>query len=265
MLRIANLEVVYHRIARVLNGVSLDVGDGETVALLGPNGAGKSTLLRALTGLLSIHDGDITKGSIRLAETGLVGMPPERIVRQGVVQVMEGRRIFIDLSVEDNLLAGAYSQRRDISKELSDIYAQFPRLHERRKQLAGYLSGGEQQMLAISRALLTQPKLLLLDEPSLGLSPVMTREVGKLIRQIQQRGISILLVEQNAAMALNLASRGYVLESGKIVLDGASQALLEDPDFKEFYLGQGGRHGEQNTSTNFRDVKHYRRKRRWLS
>ncbi len=265
MLRIANLEVVYNRVARVLNGVSIEVGDGETVALLGPNGAGKSTLLRALTGLLSIHDGDITKGSITLADTNLVGMPPERIVKQGVVQVMEGRRIFIDLSVEDNLLAGAYSQRRDLSKELATIYAQFPRLQERRKQLAGYLSGGEQQMLAISRALLTQPKLLLLDEPSLGLSPVMTREVGKLIRQIQKRGISILLVEQNAAMALNLASRGYVLESGKIVLDGDSQSLLEDPDFKEFYLGQGGRDGEQSTSTNFRDVKHYRRKRRWLS
>jgi branched-chain amino acid transport system ATP-binding protein len=261
LLRIANLEVVYNRIARVLNGVSIEVGDAETVALLGPNGAGKSTLLRALTGLLPIHDGDMTKGSITLGDINLLNMPPEKIVRQGVVQVMEGRRIFIDLSVEDNLLAGAYSQRRDVSKELADIYAQFPRLHARRKQLAGYLSGGEQQMLAISRALLTQPKLLLLDEPSLGLSPVMTQEVGRLIRQIQQRGISILLVEQNAAMALNLASRGFVLESGKVVLDGDSRQLLDDPDFKEFYLGQGG----GKASTNFRDVKHYRRKRRWLS
>ena len=237
MLRIANLEVVYNRVARVLNGVSLAVGDGETIALLGPNGAGKSTLLRAMTGLLSIHDGDITKGSITLADTNLIGMPPEKIVRQGVVQVMEGRRIFIDLTVEDNLLAGAYSQRRDVSSELANIYTQFPRLQERRKQLAGYLSGGEQQMLAISRALLTQPKLLLLDEPSLGLSPVMTQEVGRLIRRVQERGISILLVEQNAAMALNLASRGYVLESGKIVLDGEGQNPVADPlraDLEEY-------------------------------
>ncbi len=261
MLTIANLEVVYNRIARVLNGVSIEVQDGETVALLGPNGAGKSTLLRAMTGLLSIHDGDITKGSILLGDQRLDGMKPDAIVRNGVVQVMEGRRIFIDLSVEDNLLAGAYGQRRDVSKELAEVYEQFPRLAERRKQLAGYLSGGEQQMLAISRALLTQPKLLLLDEPSLGLSPVMTAEVGRLIRQIQKRGISILLVEQNAAMALNLASRGYVLESGRLVLDGNSRELLDDPDFKEFYLGQGG----GKASTNFRDVKHYRRKRRWLS
>lgn len=261
MLKIANLEVVYNRIARVLNGISLEVGDGETVALLGPNGAGKTTLLRAMTGLLPIHDGDITKGSILLGDMRLDGMRPDAIVQNGVVQVMEGRRIFIDLSVEDNLLAGAHGQRRDVSRELADVYRQFPRLEERRKQLAGYLSGGEQQMLAISRALLTQPKLLLLDEPSLGLSPVMTAEVGKLIRHIQSRGISILLVEQNAAMALNLSSRGYVLESGKIVLDGDSQTLLNDPDFKEFYLGQGG----GKASTNFREVKHYRRKRRWLS
>lgn len=262
MLRIANLEAVYNRIARVLNGVSLEVGDGETVALLGPNGAGKTTLLRALTGLLSIHDGEITKGSINLGDTRLKGLPPEKIVREGVVQVMEGRRIFVDLSVEDNLLAGAHSQRGSQASALDEVYQQFPRLGERRRQLAGYLSGGEQQMLAISRAMLAQPKLLLLDEPSLGLSPLMTREVGSLIRAIQQRGIAILLVEQNAAMALNLASRGYVLESGKIVLDGPSDKLMNDPDFRAFYLGTGG---DREHRINFRDVKHYRQKRRWLS
>ena len=261
MLQISNPEVVYNRIARVLNGVSLNVGDGETVALLGPNGAGKSTLLRALTGMLPIHDGSITKGDIIFSDERLSRMRPEAIVRQGVVQVMEGRRIFADLSVEDNLLAGAHCRSDNVAPALEEVYTQFPRLKERRRQLAGYLSGGEQQMLAISRAMLAQPRLLLLDEPSLGLSPLMTREVGKLIRQIQARGIAILLVEQNAAMALSLASRGYVLESGKVVLDGASQALLGDEDFKEFYLGQG--HGA--SARNFREVKHYRRRRRWLS
>ncbi len=263
MLSVTNLEVVYNRIARVLNGVSLTVGEGETVALLGPNGAGKSTLLRVITGLLGIHDGAITKGRMTLGGQDLLGMKPEAIVRAGVVQVMEGRRIFVDLSVEDNLLAGAHSRSDNVGPALQEVYDQFPRLAERRRQLAGYLSGGEQQMLAISRAMLAQPKLLLLDEPSLGLSPLMTQEVGKLVRNIQQRGISILLVEQNAAMALNLASRGYVLESGRVVLDGASQSLLEDSDFKEFYLGQG--HGSAGGARNFREVKHYRRRRRWLS
>ena len=262
MLNISNLEVVYNHIARVLAGVSLEVRDGETVALLGPNGAGKTTLLRALTGLLPIHDGEITKGSVLLGDTRLNGLAPEKIVRQGVVQVMEGRRIFVDLSVEDNLLAGAHSQRGSQSAALQDIYQQFPRLGERRRQLAGYLSGGEQQMLAISRAMLAQPKLLVLDEPSLGLSPLMTREVAAFIRDIRQRGIAILLVEQNAAMALNLASRGYVLEGGKVVLDGESQALMEDPDFRAFYLGTGAQGGAKR---NFRDVKHYRQRRRWLS
>ncbi len=260
MLQVANLEVVYNRVAKVLGGVSLNVGDAETVALLGPNGAGKSTLLRAVTGLLPIHDGAVTKGIINLGDRSLLKMAPEAIVRQGVVQVMEGRRIFVDLSVEENLLAGAHSRRENVGPAIAEIYRQFPRLGERRRQLAGYLSGGEQQMLAISRALLASPRLLLLDEPSLGLSPLMTREVGKLIRQIQKRGISILLVEQNAALALSLAQRAYVLESGKVVLDGDSAALMEDPDFKEFYLGQGG-----SGARNFRDVKHYRRRRRWLS
>lgn len=261
MLQVANLEVVYNRVARVLGGVSLTVGAAETVALLGPNGAGKSTLLRAVTGLLPIHDGAITKGTVNLGDQNLLKLAPEGIVRQGVVQVMEGRRIFIDLSVEENLLAGAHSRRENVGPAIDEIYRQFPRLGERRKQLAGYLSGGEQQMLAISRALLASPKLLLLDEPSLGLSPLMTREVGKLIRQIQKRGISILLVEQNAALALSLAQRAYVLESGKVVLDGKSETLMDDPDFKEFYLGQGG----SGATRNFRDVKHYRRRRRWLS
>ncbi len=260
MLKVANLEAVYNRVARVLNGVSLEVQDGETVALLGPNGAGKSTLLRAITGLMKLHDGEITKGRVLLGDLDLRARPAEAIVRCGVVQVMEGRRIFADLSVEDNLLAGAHCRRDNVSSALADVFAQFPRLGERRKQLAGYLSGGEQQMLAISRAMLAQPKLLLLDEPSLGLSPIMTQDVARLIRQIQASGTSILLVEQNAALALSLASRGYVLESGKIVLDGNSRILIEDPDFKEFYLGQGS--GEQR---NFRDVKHYRRRRRWLS
>ena len=261
MLDISNLEVIYNRIARVLNGVSLSVGESETVALLGPNGAGKSTLLRAITGLLALHEGDITKGQIRFSGTPLTGRSADAIVREGVVQVMEGRRIFVDLTVEDNLRAGAHTRRDDrIAADIDEFYTLFPPLAERRHQLAGYLSGGEQQMLAIARAMMAQPKLLLLDEPSLGLSPRLTGEIAALIRRIQERGISILLVEQNAAMALNLAHRGYVLESGKIVIDGPAAELAADEDVREFYLGHS-----QGARRDFSQVKHYRRRRRWLS
>ena len=260
MLAIHNLEVVYNQVVRVLGGVSLRVDAGETVALLGPNGAGKTTLLRALTGLLPIHNGVITKGRLLLEETELAREAPERIVRAGLVQVMEGRRIFTDLSVEDNLRAGAHTRRDgEVRRDLDNYFTLFPRLAERRRQQAGFLSGGEQQMLAIARALMAKPRMLLLDEPSLGLSPLLVAEVGKLIRVIQQQGIAILLVEQNAALALSLAARGYVLEGGKVVIDGPAQTLREDPDVQEFYLGGAGQRRD------FRQAKHYRRKRRWLS
>jgi branched-chain amino acid transport system ATP-binding protein len=260
MLRVGSLEVVYHSVARVVSGVSLDVPDGQVVALLGPNGAGKTTVLRAITGLLGLHDGRITKGAIELDGTRLDALAPERIVRHGLVQVMEGRRIFIELTVEENLLAGTYGRKDDWRADLDAIYAQFPRLAERRKQTAGFLSGGEQQMLAIGRALLARPKVLLLDEPSLGLSPKLTEEVAQLIASIRDRGVSVLLVEQNAQMALSLASHGYILENGKVVLDGSAAELREDPDVREFYLGMGG-----GGRKNYRDVKRYARRKRWLS
>ena len=245
----------------MLKGVSLEVPDGEIVALLGPNGAGKTTTLRAITGLLDIHNGKVTKGSVRLGDADLAGRRPDAIVRRGIAQVMEGRRILGELTVEENLRAGGYTRRRaEVSRDIERFYAQFPVLRDRRKQQAGYLSGGEQQMLAIARALMAAPKLLLLDEPSLGLAPKAVAEVAQLIRDINAAGTSILLVEQNARMALDLCHRGYVMENGKVVLDGTPAELEQDDDIKEFYLGFGG-----DAHRSYRHVKLYRRRKRWLS
>jgi len=260
MLEISNLEVVYHAVALVLKGVSLRVPEGSIVALLGPNGAGKTTTLRALTGLLGIHDGRITKGEVRWHGELLNHAPAETIVRRGLAQVMEGRRIFPELTVEENLLAGGWTRpKREIRAAIEGFYERFPVLGERRKRQAGYLSGGEQQMLAIARALISKPKLLLLDEPSLGLAPKIVAEVGTMIRDINAQGVSILLVEQNAALALDLADHGYVLESGRIAVEGSAADLRADKDVQEFYLGVGG-----SAETSFRDAKLYRRRRRWL-
>ncbi|MBI4259988.1 MAG: ABC transporter ATP-binding protein [Actinobacteria bacterium] len=261
MLEIGNLEVVYNKVVLVLRGVSLRVEDGQAVALLGSNGAGKTTLLRAVTGLLSIHDGEITKGAVEWNGERLEGLAPTEIVRRGVAQVMERRRIFPDLTVEENLLAGAY-QRRD-GEVRADVEAQlerFPVLAGRRSSAAGYLSGGEQQMLAIARALMARPKLLLLDEPSLGLAPKLVEEVAGVIGSVNAEGVAVLLVEQNAAMALDVADHGYVLETGRVVHDGTAEELREDRDVKDFYLGLGAE-GRKS----FREVKHYHRRKRWLS
>ena len=260
MLEVTGLEVVYHGVVKTVSGLSLTVPERGVVALLGPNGAGKTTTLRAITGLLPLHEGAITKGSIRLGGKDLTGKRPETIVRNGLLQVMEGRRIFIELTVEENLLAGTYSRRDDWKPDLAAMYERFPRLAERRHQTAGLLSGGEQQMLAIGRALLAKPKVLLLDEPSLGLSPAMTEQVAEVIRTIQAAGVSVLLVEQNATMALNLADHGYILENGRVVLDGPAAQLRDDPDVQEFYLGVGG-----DGRKSFADVKRYQRRKRWLS
>ncbi len=261
MLDLSNLEVVYNEVVAVLRGISLQVPDGQIVALLGPNGAGKTTTLRAICGLLDIHDAEATKGAVTFDGTDLLASSPAAIVEAGVVQVMEGRRIFIDLTVEENLRAGAFT-RRDAAHhaEIEALMSRFPVLGERRRQLAGYLSGGEQQMLAIGRALLVAPKLLILDEPSLGLAPKVVGEVARVIREVRERGVSILLIEQNAALALELADYGYVMENGKIVLDGDPRELSDDPDFQEFYLGIGAE-GRRS----YADVKLYRRKKRWLS
>ncbi len=260
MLEVTNLEVVYNNVMRVLRGVSLRVEEGQIVALLGPNGTGKTTLLRSLTGLLSMHDGRATKGDVRWKGQTLLRRQADEIVRDGVAQVMEGRRIFADLSVEENLKAGGYLHPKGLSERIDKMYGRFPVLAERRKQSAGYLSGGEQQMLAIARVLMARPKLLLLDEPSLGLAPRVVGEVSGLIRSINAEGVSVLLVEQNAAMALSLADHGYVMENGKVVHEGTAEELKNDEDIQEFYVGVGG-HGD----INYRDVKHYRRRKRWLS
>jgi branched-chain amino acid transport system ATP-binding protein len=261
VLEVANLEVVYHSVVLVLKGVSLEVPDGGIVALLGPNGAGKTTTLRAITGLLDVHHGKVTKGRVAWGGADLLARRADAIVRGGIAQVMEGRRVLADLTVEENLRAGAYGRDRAAARhEIAGCYERFKILGERRHQQAGYLSGGEQQMLAIARALLAKPKLLLLDEPSLGLAPKMQHEVARLIAEINAGGVGILLVEQNAAMALELAQHGYVMENGKVVLDGSAAALKSDKDIREFYLGIGG-----EGARSYRQVKLYRRRKRWLS
>lgn len=261
MLAVENLEVVYEDVILVVKGVSLTVPDGAVVALLGPNGAGKTTILRAITGLLDVHRGKITKGTITLDGQDITGQPAPAVVRAGVGQVMEGRRIFREFTVEENLRVGGHSvSRGDIAEGLQRVYDMFPILAERRRAVAGYLSGGEQQMLAIGRALMAKPRVLLLDEPSLGVAPKIVAQVRDLVQQINEQGTSVLLVEQNAAMALSIATHGYVLETGRMVMDKPAAALREDDDVREFYLGL---RGEERGS--LRDVKQYRRRKRWLS
>ncbi|MGD2103027.1 MAG: ABC transporter ATP-binding protein [Acidimicrobiia bacterium] len=263
MLSVENLEVVYNDVVLVLRGISIDVPDGEIVALLGANGAGKTTTLRAISGLLDVHEGDVTKGEILFAGQDVTHLEPARRVELGISQVMEGRRIFAELDVEENLRAGAYVNRNGKKvKEAHDrVMTLFPRLKERRGATAGYLSGGEQQMLAIGRALMQDPRLLVLDEPSLGLAPLLVQEVRDIIVEINKQGTSVLLIEQNASMALSIASHGYIMETGKMVMDGDAAKLLADEDVKEFYLGLHAS-GEKKS---FKDVKHYKRRKRWLS
>ena len=265
MLEIANLEVVYNEVILVLRGLSLTVPDGEIVALLGSNGAGKTTTLRAITGLLDVHDGKVTKGSVTFDGERIDSLDPGAIVRRGIKQVMEGRRVFAEMTVDENLTAGGYTNRNRaaVATAYDRVMTLFPRLAERRKQVSGYLSGGEQQMLAIARGLMTDPKLLVLDEPSLGLAPMLVQQIRDIIVDINKQGTSVLLIEQNAAMALSIATTGYIMETGKVVMDGPAEKLLHDEDVKEFYLGlhsdgDGGR-------KSFRDVKHYKRRKRWLS
>jgi branched-chain amino acid transport system ATP-binding protein len=261
MLAVEKLEIVYNDVVLVLRGISLEVPDGQIVALLGANGAGKTTTMRAITGLHDIHDGDITKGSVNFNGVDVTDALPSKVVELGISQVMEGRRVFAELSVTDNLRAGAYLNRSRYSDSYDRVMSLFPRLEERRGATAGYLSGGEQQMLAIGRALMQQPKLLILDEPSLGLAPLLVQEVRDIIVEINNQGTSVLLIEQNATMALSIAHHGYIMETGKMVMDGLPEKLLRDEDVKEFYLGLHAT-GEQKS---FRDVKHYKRRKRWLS
>ncbi len=263
MLNVENLEVVYNDVVLVLRGISIEVGPDQIVALLGANGAGKTTTLRAITGLLGVHEGEVTKGEIHFDGREVTHLDPSKRVTLGISQVMEGRRIFAELDVEDNLTAGAYTNRNASAvRDAHDrVMTLFPRLSERRSATAGYLSGGEQQMLAIARALMQNPKLLILDEPSLGLAPLLVQEVRETIVEINKQGTAVLLIEQNASMALSIAHRGYIMETGKMVMDGDPHKLLKDEDVKEFYLGLGAA-GEKKS---FRDVKHYKRRKRWLS
>jgi branched-chain amino acid transport system ATP-binding protein len=260
ILAISGVEVVYHDVVLVLRGVSITVPKGGVVALLGANGAGKTTTLRAVSGLLSIHRGRVTKGSIHVDGDDVSRLDPAAIVRRGVSQVMEGRRVFAEHTVDENLRAGGFTcrDRAELRNRFDRVLTLFPRLAERRRQVAGYLSGGEQQMLAIGRALMQSPKLLLLDEPSLGLAPLIVQQIAEIIREINAAGTSVLLVEQNATMALSLADYGYVLENGRIVKDGRAADLLADQDIQEFYLGVG-----EAGRRSFRDVKTYRRRKRW--
>ncbi len=256
--------MVYNDVILVLRGISLEVPDGAIVALLGANGAGKTTTLRAVSGLLDVHEGDITKGDVSLNGERIDEDDAAEIVKRGVVQVLEGRRIFAELSVDDNLRAGGYTNtdRKSFKESYDRVMTLFPVLQKRRNSTAGYLSGGEQQMLAIGRALMTNPKVLLMDEPSLGLAPRLVQQIRDIIVDINKLGTSVLLVEQNAMMALSIADYGYVMETGKIVMDGPAEKLLSDEDVREFYLGL---HSEGDERKSFKDVKHYKRKKRWLS
>jgi branched-chain amino acid transport system ATP-binding protein len=264
MLILNNVEVIYDQVILVLKGVSLEVPQGRIIALLGANGAGKSTTLKAISGLLRPERGEVTEGSIEFMGERLERQDASDIVRLGIIQVMEGRRVFEHLTTEENLLTGAHT-RMDGSAYLRDIdlvYTYFPRLKERRTLKAGYLSGGEQQMLAIGRALVARPKLILLDEPSLGLAPLLVLEIFDIISRLnREEKVTILLVEQNAVAALRIADYGYVMENGRIVLDGDADKLRTNEDIREFYLGLT----EVGQRKSYRDVKHYRRRKRWLS
>lgn len=263
MLKLNNVEVIYSNVILVLKGISIEVPDGKIVALLGANGAGKTTTLKAISGLLSIEDGKVTDGTMEFDGVRIDNGDPETTVKMGIAQILEGRLVFQHLSVEENLLAGSYSvkDRSKVKKDLELMFEYFPRLKQLRSRTSGYLSGGEQQMLVIGSALMARPKLMLLDEPSLGLSPLMVEEIFRVIYRInQEEKTAMLLVEQNARAALDLAEYGYVMENGRIVLDGPTEKLRENEDIKEFYLGLSGA-GEKKS---YKDIKHYRRRKRWL-
>lgn len=264
LLLVNNIEVIYDHVILVLKGVSLEVMEGGVVALLGANGAGKSTTLKAISNLLGAERGDVTKGSITFKGEDVHSLTPNELVRRGVIQVMEGRHCFEHLTVEENLLTGAYTRRdgrKGIADDLELVYQYFPRLKERRTSQAGYTSGGEQQMLAVGRALMARPTVILLDEPSMGLAPQLVEEIFEIVKRLNEaEGVTFLLAEQNTTMALRYANYGYILESGRVVMDGEASALAENEDVKEFYLGVSGE-GRRS----FRNVKAYRRRKRWLS
>jgi branched-chain amino acid transport system ATP-binding protein len=263
ILKIKNIEVRYHEVILVLKGVSIEVPRGGVIALLGANGAGKSTTLKAISGLLKVEDGEVTDGAIDFEGRHIHHEKASRISKMGIVQVIEGRRVFEHLTVEENLKVGAHLRKTGSVREgLEMVYHYFPRLKEKRSETAGFVSGGEQQMTVVGRALMTEPKLVLLDEPSMGLAPMLIHEIFNIIMQLnREQSISILLVEQNAKLALNVAPYAYVMETGRIVMDDTAEKLSENEDIKDFYLGLSDKGGRKS----FRDVKHYKRRKRWLS
>jgi branched-chain amino acid transport system ATP-binding protein len=264
MLKVNNIEVVYMNVIQVLRGVSLEVGDGQIVAILGANGAGKTTTLKAISGLLKTEEGEVTDGSIDFDGKRIDRYGPEDIAAMGISQVMEGRRVLEHLSVEENLLVGAYRRkdRAGVKRDMGVVFDYFPRLKDLRRQTSGYLSGGEQQMLVIGRALMARPELMLLDEPSLGLAPLLVQEIYEIIQKINaEQKMAILLVEQNARAALGIADYGYVMENGGVVLSGPAEKLRDNEDVKEFYMGLSA----VGSRKSYREVKHYRRRKRWLT
>jgi len=264
MLSLNNIEVIYDGVILVLKGVSLSVREGGITTLLGANGAGKTTTLKAISGLLRSERGEVTKGSVEFGAERIDRRPPHEIVKRGIVQVFEGRRVFEHLTTEENLIAGAHilADRRRMAEGIERVYEYFPRLKERRAVQAGYLSGGDQPMLVIGRALMASPHVMLLDEPALGLAPMLVEEIFGIVQQLnRQENLTVLLVEQNATLALTIAEHGYVMENGRIVLEGSASALRENADIKEFYLGLT----ELGARKSYRDVKHYKRRKRWLS
>lgn len=264
LLEVNNIEVIYNHVILVLKGVSLSVPKGGITALLGGNGAGKSTTLKAISQLLKSERGEVTKGSIQYRGERVQDLSPADLVRKGVIQVMEGRHCFEHLTVEDNLLTGAYTRKSsgaEIARDLEMVYTYFPRLKERRKSQAGYTSGGEQQMVAIGRALMSRPETILLDEPSMGLAPQLVEQIFEIVKAVNEgEGVTFLLAEQNTNVALRYAHYGYILEGGRVVMDGPAKELRENPDVKEFYLGMS-----DEGRNSFRDVRSYRRRKRWLS
>jgi branched-chain amino acid transport system ATP-binding protein len=264
ILAVNNIEVVYDHVILVLKGVSLEVPRGGVVAILGANGAGKTTTLKAISRLLRAERGDVTKGDITFDGARIDDLAPDQLVRRGCIQVMEGRHCFGHLSIEENLLTGAFTRRDGqaaIRRDIEMVYDYFPRLRDRRGSMAGYTSGGEQQMCAIGRAMMSRPKMILLDEPSMGLAPQIVEQIFGIVRTVNEKeGVSFLLAEQNTNMALRFATYGYIMETGRIVMDGPAASLRENEDVKEFYLGVGGE-GRKN----FRDVKSYKRRKRWLA
>ncbi len=264
ILSVSNIEVIYNHVILVLKGVSLSVPRGGIVALLGANGAGKTTTLKAISNLLRAERGEVTKGSIEFDGERIESSSPSDLVRRGCIQVMEGRHCFGHLTIEENLMTGAFTRRdgaANVRRDLEMVYDYFPRLKERRGSMAGYTSGGEQQMTAIGRALMSRPKMVLLDEPSMGLAPQLVEEIFEIVKKLnEEQGVSLLLAEQNTNIALRYAKYGYILESGRVVMDGEAQSLRENEDVKEFYLGIGGE-GRRS----FKNVKHYKRRKRWLA